>query len=138
MRLSASNTPISTPHGAHENTQSAPASLRFCANGVKSEAAPGTTTTGMVSIPSSLACCSANSSSMRESGMSCAAKPTFTFLPPDCSLMKPSAMRLSHLEPNDVVQKISGCAGGKASRGDTPPPENQGGFLTPPPGLYVL
>ena len=129
MRWSASNTPISTPHGAHENTQSAPASLRFWANGVKSEAAPGTTTTGMVSIPSSRACCSANSSSMRDSGISCAAKPTLTFFVPDCSLMKPSAMRLSHLLPNDVVQKISGAAGGNASRGHTPPPNSSGVFV---------
>ena len=60
--------------------------------------------------------------------MSCAAKPTFTFLPPACSLMKPSAKRLSHLEPNDVEQKMSGLAGGKASRGQTPPPNISGIF----------
>src|SRR5438552_15635819 len=140
MRLSASKTPISTPHGAHEKTQSAPASFRFCANGVKSDAAPGTTTTGMASMPISFASCSANSSSMRESGMSCAAKPTLTFFPPDCSLMKVSAIRLSHFEPYDVVQKISGCAGGNASRGHTPQQKRSGVFVASDSvctGLYV-
>src|SRR5512138_1277541 len=116
MRWSASNTPTSTCHRAHESTQSAPASFSFWANGVKSGVLPGTTTTGIVSSPISLACCSANSSSIRESGMSCAAKPTFTFLPPACPLMKPSAKRLSHFEPNDVEQKIRGLAAAEQQR----------------------
>ena len=140
MRWSASNTPTSTCHSAHESTQSAPASFSFCANGVKSGVLPGTTTTGIASSPISFASCSANSSSIRESGMSCAAKPTFTFLPPACSLMKPSANRLSHFEPNDVEQKISGLAGGKASRGQTPPPNSSGTFSVSDSvmnGLYV-
>ena len=101
---------------------------------------PGTTTTGMASNPISFASCSANSSSIRESGMSCAAKPTFTFFPAACSLMKPSAKRLSHFEPNDVEQKISGFAGGNASRGHTPPPKSNGIFSVSDSvmnGLYV-
>src|SRR6267378_869437 len=106
MRESASNTPTSTCHKAHESTQSAPASFSFCANG----------------------------------GMSGAAKPTLTFLPPACSLMKPSAKRLSHFEPNEVEQKISGFAGGNASRGQTPPPNRSGIFSVSDSvmkGLYV-
>src|SRR6266849_7576789 len=54
--------------------------------------------------------------------------------------MKPSANRLSHFEPNDVEQKISGFAGGKASRGQTPPPNKSGIFSVSDSvmnGLYV-
>src|SRR4029450_12469138 len=107
MRWSASNTPTSTCHRAHESTQSAPASFSFWANGVKSGVLPGTTTTGIVSRPNS----------------------------PACSLMKPSAKRLSHFDPNDVEQKMSGLAGGNASRGQTPPPNISGIFSLSDSGL---
>src|SRR5678816_4641920 len=47
---------------------------------------------------------------------------------------------MSHLEPNDVEQKISGLAGGNASRGHTPPPKSSGTFSVSDSvmnGLYV-
>src|SRR5713226_309846 len=126
MRRSASNTPISTGHGAHDSTHSAPASFSFEANGVKSAAPPGTTTTGIVSSPSSRESFSANSISACEIGMPMATKPTFTFLPPASLLIQGTAKRLSHWAPNDVEQNTSALAGGNDSFGHTPPPKSTG------------